>query len=113
LEKRVSNEKPDNEFDAAAADRIVQIIAAGSERLDLSKADRDWGLLMLWTLGQVPAIANDAQYVEYQAELNGLLAAAGAPLDKSKFAKFVRTSDGARATALMARLAECNKKHTN
>ena len=97
---------PPVEFDAACADLVVPIIAAKAGRLDLNKEDVDRFTRMLWTLGQVPAIANKAQCLDYVRQLDELLTKAGAPMNAEAYAAFLRTRHGALAVALTSRIED-------
>lgn len=92
------------EFDAALADRFSQFIAAARDQLKLSDADVEWGTRMMWTLGQVAVVTSAEQHDAYARQVVDILANAGAPMASAAFAAFVRTPEGALATALITRM---------
>lgn len=114
-----NDERPSNQsktaadFDAGVADRVVGVMAALRSRVNGSNEDIDAVTSMLWTLGQVPAIADEAQYEAYTMEVGEILSKAGAPLDKEKFAKFIRAPEAARGCALMVRITEWTQRRGN
>lgn len=93
-------------LDEAFSDDLVRFLALHRDELNLSNEDFEWGALLAWTFGQVPAIVNRANYDSYVRQMNNLLAKAGAPLSKKEFARFVRTRDGALAVAMASRMME-------
>jgi hypothetical protein len=92
------------EFDPAIADRLSQFIGARRDRLNLSDADVEWGVRMIWTLGHVAAVTSAEQHDAYARQRDEILAKAGAPMARDAFAAFVRTPEGALATALSSRM---------
>jgi hypothetical protein len=98
-------------FDAESADRVAELIAAGGERLDLPKEDIQWGVRMLWTLGQVPAITDTAQAEAYARQLVDIMRKkiGRRSHERDVVAAFLRTNDGALAMALGCRIDEFNR----
>jgi hypothetical protein len=100
-----------DQFDAGAADRVVEIIAADGAQMSLPREDVQLGTRMLWTLGQVPAVTSVAQCEEYLQQLCDIvkkkLGSHGH--ERDVFGAFIRTRDGALAIALACRIDEWRK----
>jgi hypothetical protein len=98
-------------FDAAAADQVVALIAAGADKVGMRTEDAQWLARMLWTFGQLAPIADAATAEEY--------AHRAVEITKSKagmhgtIEDFFRTADGALAAALQARVHEWNERTGN
>jgi hypothetical protein len=91
------------------------VLAAGGDKLELSKTDTEWGARMLWTLGQVPPITDAAQCESYTRQLGELVRKKlGRHADERDVVfAFLRTRDGALAMALSCRIDEWNKRTGN
>jgi CxxC motif-containing protein (DUF1111 family) len=113
LRAKMSNSErgPLDDFGASAADTIVRL-CAGAAGIDPSA--RKWAVRILWTLGQTPAIAGQAQYDLYARRVLTLLEQnIGKRTDKAAFKDLIYGIDGAEAIALTARMAEWRKRAGN
>jgi hypothetical protein len=101
-----------DDFDAACADEVVKLLAAGADKIEADKGDVEVVTRMLWTLGQVPAVADAAQCASYLRQMQQLLFTKIGPNanDRDFVIAFFRTGDGALAMALSCRIDEWNRR---
>jgi hypothetical protein len=98
-------------FDAAAADQVVALIAAGADKVGMSPEDAQWGSRLLWTFGHLPQIADAAtaeSYSQRAVEITKTKSGQYATIED-----FFRSADGALAAALQARVHEWNERTGN
>ena len=100
-----------DDFDAACADRLAAWIATAGDLLKIGKDKKEWMARVVWTIGQVPAIATEAECEGRQLQLLRILETnVGRRFEPAAVAAFLNTGEGALALALLCRITAWEKR---